>query len=106
MTKFRIRRTGSGYQAAPRGVTRPGTGTPDSHSARGMVDPTCPEEEDKSYLRRSPFAFALVGLPEPKGNGIQAEKSADAIVAAAVVRPRRRAESSIAGSRLRDPRAG
>src|SRR5208282_85332 len=54
MTKSRTRRTGSGYKANVAWVTRPGTGMPDSHAERRMVNPTGPREEGASYLERSP----------------------------------------------------
>ena len=70
------------------------------------VDPTSLREEGKPYLRRSPLWSAHTGLLRQQCRGTGPEKSAEAIVAAAAVGPRRRAEFSIAGSRLEDPRAG
>lgn len=42
MTKFQTRRTGTGYKAGVAGVTRQGTGTPDSHTDATKVNPAGP----------------------------------------------------------------
>jgi hypothetical protein len=81
MTKSRIRRTGSGYEAFAAWVTRPGTGKPNGHSERCGVDPTGLREEGKSYLRRSRLWSVHTGLPRQQCRGTEAEKSAEAIVA-------------------------
>jgi hypothetical protein len=104
MTKSHVRRTETGYKANVGGATQPGMGTPNSHSDASMVDPADGGEEGKPYLRRSRFRSAHRGLPSEQSTGIGDEKSAEAIVAVGATRPLRRAESSIAGSSLEDPR--
>lgn len=81
MTKSRIRRTGSGYQASVERVTRPGTGKPNSHSGAMRVDPTGSGEEGMSYLGRSPVLSGQIGLLHGQPGGTGREKSAEAIVA-------------------------
>src|ERR1700736_3256217 len=81
MTKSRMRRTGSGYQAVSAWVTRPGTGTPYSRPERWEVNPPGPREEGQSYLRRSRLWSAHTGLPLEQSCGTGVEKSAEAIVA-------------------------
>src|SRR6266550_3736952 len=82
MTKSRMRRTGSGYQASVVWVTRPGTGTPNRHSEHHAG------RSDESGRRRHVLPreiFGLVGdtrrLPHGKPDGTESEKSAEAIVA-------------------------
>jgi hypothetical protein len=106
MTKSHVRRTEIGYKANVGGATQPGMGTPNSHSDVSMVDPASGREEGKPYLRRSRFWSAHRGLPREQSVGTGSEKSAEAVVAVDATTPLRRAESSIAGSRLKDPMAG
>ena len=51
-------------------VTRPATGTPDSHTDAMGVDPPRPEEEGMSYLERSPIRSAH---PRTTGGATQRE---------------------------------
>jgi hypothetical protein len=103
MTKSHARRTETGYKANVGGATQPGMGTPHGHSDASMVNPAGGGEEGKPYLRRSRSWSMHDGLPREKSQGMGAEKSAEAIVVAAPKGPLRRAESSIAGSRLKEP---
>src|SRR5438874_6626220 len=80
MTKSRMRRTGSGYQASVVWVTRPGTGTPNRHSEHHAG------RSDGSGRRRHVLPreiFDLVGdtrqLPHGKPVGTGSEKSAEVV---------------------------
>jgi len=70
-------------RGAPRGtawVTRPGTGMLNSHAERWVADPTRPEEEDQTYLRRSRRWSPHTGLPDAQSHGTGVGKSAEAVV--------------------------
>jgi len=101
MTKSRMRRTASGYKASVAWVTRPGTGMPNCHSERHAG------KSDESGRRRHVLPREIsgsvqsIGLPHEQSGRRGSEKSAEAIVAEIALTPRR-AESSNAGSRLRD----
>src|SRR2546422_6240067 len=83
MTKSRIGRTGSGYQASVAWVTRPGTGKPYGHSERHAG------RSDRSGRRRHVLprevsgSVQSIGLPHGQPGGMGPEKSAEAIVAGA-----------------------
>ncbi len=81
MTKSRIRRTGSGYEALAAWVNRQATGKPKGHSERSGVNPTGLREGDKPYLRRSRLWSVHTGLPRQQCSGTGVEKSAEAKVA-------------------------
>jgi hypothetical protein len=106
MTKSHVRRTETGYKANVGGATHPRMETPNRRSDASMVDPADGREEGKPYLRRSRFSSACHGPTLEQSRALGSEKSAEAVVAAGAVRPRPRAESSIAGSRLHDSTLG
>ena len=105
MTKSRKRRTGSGYKASVAWVTRPGTGMPDCHSERHAGRSDGSGRRRHVLPREVSGSVPNIGLPYGQPSGTEQEKSAEAIVAEIALIPRR-AESSNAGSRLRDSRTG
>src|ERR1700693_1833383 len=105
MTKSRIRRTGSGYKASVAWVTRPGTGKPDHHSERHAGRSDGSGRRRHVLPREVSGSVQSIGLPRGQPGGMGLEKSAEAIVAEVASTPRR-AESSNAGSRLRDSMTG
>src|ERR1700683_264207 len=105
MTKSRSRRTASGYKASAVRVTRPGTGMPYGHSERHAGRSDGSGRRRHVLPREVSGSVQSIGLPHGQPGGMGLEKSAEAIVAEVASTPRR-AESSNAGSRLRNSMAG
>ena len=83
MTKSRIRRTGSGYQANVVWVTRPGTGKPNGHSEHHAGRSDGSGRRRHVLPREVSSAVQSIGLPHGQPGGMGLEKSAEAIVAGA-----------------------
>ena len=86
-------------------VTLPGTGTPDCHSERYAGRSDGSGRRRHVLPREVSGSVQSIGLPHGQPGGTGLEKSAEAIVAE-VTSTLRRAESSNAGSRLRDSMTG
>src|SRR5438876_6540464 len=85
MTKSRIGRTGSGYQASVAWVTRPGTGKPNGHSDRHPGRPDRSGRRRHVLPREVSSSVQRIGLPHGPPGGMGLEKSAEAIVAGAAL---------------------
>ena len=85
MTKSRIRRIGSGYQASVVWVTRPGTGMPNCHSERHAGRSDGSGRRRHVLPREVSGAVQRIGLPHGQPGGLGLEKSAEAIVAGAAL---------------------
>src|SRR5882724_12148900 len=86
MTKSRIRRIGSGYQASVVRVTRPGTGKPNGHSERHAGRSDGSGRRRHVLPREVSGSVQKIGLPHGQPGGTEPEKSAEAIVAGVALR--------------------
>ena len=105
MTKSRMRRTGSGYKASVGWVTRPGTGKPDAHSERHAGKSDAAGRRRHVLPREVSNSVQNTGLPSRVTEWEGAGEVSRSHSSSGASRPLRRAESSIAGSRLMGPMA-
>ena len=100
-----MRRTASGYEASMGRVTRPGTGTPDAHSERHAGKSDAAGRRRHVLPREISSSVQMTGLPSRATGWEGAGEVSRSHSSSGTTIPLRRAESSIAGSRLMEPMA-